>query len=249
MELDYEVLRSTPVASDPFPHVVIPRFLPPGELDRVVRTLPEIDRGGSYPPESLRLAGGTRELFEELSGERFRGVVAGKFGLDLDGAPVMATLRGLTREKDGRIHRDSAAKRVTALLYLNPPADAWARHDGCLRLLRGPGDMEDYAVEVPPVDGTLLVFPNGPTTWHGHKPFVGRRYAIQLNYMTTGGQARSELRRHRVSAVFKRFAGSVQGACRGAASRGHDDRRVPESAGCGQRTGPRSTHTRSVSEG
>ena len=31
-------------------------------------------------------------------------------------------------------------------------------------------------MEVPPVNGTLLIFPNGPTTWHGHKQFVGTRY-------------------------------------------------------------------------
>ena len=58
---------------------------------------------------------------------------------------------------------------------------------------------------MPPVNGTLLVFPNGPSTWHGHKPFVGPRYSVQLNYMTTDRMARSELRRHRVSALVKRL--------------------------------------------
>ena len=117
----------------------------------------------------------------------------------------MLTLRGRTRQRDGQIHRDSTAKLVTLLLYLNPATADWARQDGCLRLLRGPDDLEDYAVEVPPVDGTLLVFPNGPATFHGHKPFVGRRYAIQLNYMADGAKARRELRRHRLSALLKRF--------------------------------------------
>ena len=72
---------------------------------------------------------------------------------------------------------------MTVLLYLNPATDAWAQHEGCLRLLRGPDDLEDYAVEVPPVNGTLLVFPNGPTAWHGHKRFTGQRYsrAAQLH--------------------------------------------------------------------
>jgi SM-20-related protein len=58
---------------------------------------------------------------------------------------------------------------------------------------------------VPPVNGTLLVFPNGPTTWHGHRRFVGQRYSVQLNYMTTDQKARSELRRHRISALVKRL--------------------------------------------
>ena len=56
-----------------------------------------------------------------------------------------------------------------------------------------------------PVNVTLLVFPNGPATFHGHKQFVGRRYVVQLNYMTTDDKARYELRRHRVSAFLKRL--------------------------------------------
>lgn len=212
MTVDYAALDATPVASDPFPHVVVPDFVPPAELGRVLRSLPPIGQGGSFPPESLKLAGATRELFDDLLGERFRAAIAAKFGLDLAGAPTMATLRGRTREKDGRIHRDSTAKLVTVLLYLNPPGAAWERNDGCLRLLRSETDIEDYAVEVPPVNGTLLVFPNGPTTWHGHKQFVGQRYAIQLNYMSTGAKARSEMRRHRVSAVLKRLANLVRPA-------------------------------------
>ncbi len=121
----------------------------------------------------------------------------------------MLTLRGRTRARDGRIHRDSVAKRVTVLLYLNPESESWARREGCLRLLRRGDDIEDYAVEVPPVNGTLLAFPNGEATWHGHRPYVGRRYAVQLNYMAEGAKARSEMRRHRLSAVLKRFASAA----------------------------------------
>ena len=50
----------------------------------------------------------------------------------------MVTLRGASREKDGRIHTDSTAKRVTVLLYLNPDSESWAKQEGCLRLLRRP---------------------------------------------------------------------------------------------------------------
>jgi len=203
--LDLAALDRTEVNPDPFAHVVVPGFVPPGPLGEIVAELPELPSGGSYPPESLRLGPKASALMAEMQGPALRDAIAAKFGLDLADAPVMVTLRGQTREKDGRIHRDSDAKRVTVLLYLNPESAAWARQEGCLRLLRGPDDLENYAVEVPPVNGTLLVFPNGPTTWHGHKQFVGRRYAIQLNYMTTDGKARSELRRHKVSAFVKRL--------------------------------------------
>ncbi len=203
--LDYDALGATPVSTDPFTHVVVPAFVPQPGLDAVVAGLPPLAKGGSFPTTGLRLGDAAAALMRELEAPRFRQSIEQKFGLALDGAPVMVTLRGQSREKDGRIHCDSLAKRVTVLLYLNPETEAWAKQEGCLRLLRSPNDLEDFAVEVPPVNGTLLVFPNGPTTWHGHKQFVGRRFVVQLNWMTTDDKARYELRRHRVTAFLKRL--------------------------------------------
>ena len=40
------------------------------------------------------------------------------------------------------------------LLDLPPQTEAWTKQEGCLRLLRGPDDLEDFAVEVPPVNWT-----------------------------------------------------------------------------------------------
>lgn len=205
IELDYAALRATPVATDPFPHVVVPNFVPPASLRAVVADLPALGKRGSFPIDAVALGPNARALMRELEGATLRQAIAARFGLDLADAPTMVTLRGWTNDRDGFIHTDSLAKRVTVLLYLNPATEAWAQHEGCLRLLRGPDDVEDYAVEVPPVNGTLLVFPNGPTTWHGHKRFTGQRYSVQLNYMTTDAKARSELRRHRLSALVKRL--------------------------------------------
>ncbi len=207
--IDIAALRETPAAADPFPHVVVQNFVPPDVLPKIVAGLPPMSKGGSFPPESVKLGAEARSLMAALEGDELRQAIADKFGLDLEGAPTMVTVRGWTREKDGRIHCDSTAKRVTVLLYLNPDAGAFSGHEGCLRLLRGPDDLEDFAVEVPPANGTLLVFPNGPTTWHGHKQFVGQRYSVQLNYMTTDQHARSELRRHRISAVVKRLTSAA----------------------------------------
>ena len=53
-------------------------------------------------------------------GRALRQAIAERFGLDLADAPTMVTLRGWTNDRDGYIHRDSTAKRVTVLLYLNP---------------------------------------------------------------------------------------------------------------------------------
>jgi hypothetical protein len=209
LTLDFDKLDRTPPSDDPFRHVVVENFVPAASLAKVIEGLPPMSSGGSFPPSALRLGDGARALVGALEGDRFRQCVARKFDLDLASAPTMLTIRGRTRERDGQIHCDSTAKRVTILLYLNPETEAWTRREGCLRLLRNGTDLDNYAVEVPPVNGTLLIFPNGPTTWHGHKTYVGRRYAIQLNYMADGAKARAEIRRHKVSAVLKRFSSAA----------------------------------------
>lgn len=204
--LDFDKFRNSPTASAPFPHVVVPSFVTRRALPEVIAALPAMRGCGSFPVGALRIGPAARAVIAGLEGPEFRAITAQKFGLDLQEAPLMTTLRGNSGEQDGHIHTDSTAKRVTILLYLNPgTGNGWADQKGCLRLLRSPGNLEDYAVEVPPVDGTLLVFPNGPETWHGHKRFIGQRYVIQMNYMTTGAKARSELRRHHFSAFVKRL--------------------------------------------
>jgi hypothetical protein len=207
--LDLAKLRTTPVAREPFAHVIVPDFVPPTALAGVLADLPAMERGGSFPINSLRLGPAAMAMVRELEGDGFRDAIATLFGLDLDAAPTMVTLRGRARERDGAIHCDSATKRVTVLLYLNPATDAWERQEGCLRLLRGPGDLEDFVAEVPPVNGTLLAFPNAANAWHGHKTFVGPRYVVQLNYMTNDHAARAEIRRHKLSAFVKRLTAAV----------------------------------------
>ena len=43
--LDYDRLRQTPVAVDPFDHVVVPHFVPPDSLKAVLADLPPIGEG------------------------------------------------------------------------------------------------------------------------------------------------------------------------------------------------------------
>ena len=203
---DLEALRAAPVAADPFPHILLPHFIKKEALPSVFSALPAMKGRGSFPIEALRLGPAAQSVIATLTGDEFRNIVAAKFGLDLKNAPSMVTLRGNSGAQDGQIHTDSSAKRVTILLYLNPSgAQSWERQQGCLRLLRGPDNLEDYAAEVPPVDGTLLIFPNTPASWHGHKTFEGQRYVVQMNYMTTSAKAKTEMRRHHLSAFIKRL--------------------------------------------
>jgi SM-20-related protein len=109
-------------------------------------------------------------------------------------------VRGKSDGKDGRIHTDSESKIITLLLYLNP---VWNLAEGRLRLLRGPTDIEDYVREVTPLAGTMLAFRRSDRSFHGHRPHLGERRMLQLNWVTESAVVRRELNRHRWSARLK----------------------------------------------
>src|SRR5262249_3487452 len=163
---------------------------------------PEVPGRGSYPPSELKIAGHFAGLLDELNGERFRKAIEAKFSIDLGAAPTMVTIRGHLGKKDGSIHTDSKTKIITVLPYLN---ESWAADGGRLRLLRNGTDLDDYAVEVPPVEGTLLAFRRADNSWHGHKPYEGPRRAIQFNWVTSRGIAEREQTRHRFSTRLKKL--------------------------------------------
>jgi SM-20-related protein len=198
--LDLERLRAQPLVRDPFPFVVVSGMLKPGAIKAISRDFPEIGDGGVYPVDILPLGPAMRKLVEEIGGDEFRKVVEQKFGLDLRGRPTMITLRGRSREKDGRIHRDSDDKVVSLLLYLN---EDWPHRTGNLRMLRSPDDLESTVAEIPSTAGTLVIFEVKPNGWHGHHKFVGERRVLMLNYMTGADSHARELKRHRFSAKVK----------------------------------------------
>jgi SM-20-related protein len=168
----------------------------------VLADFPAVPGHGSYPADTLRYGPAFAGLLEALEGDALRQAVARKFAIDLDGRPTMVTVRGQGDDKDGRIHTDSATKLITLLLYMNP---AWERPEGRLRLLRRGDDLEDYAVEVPPLAGTMLAFRRSDSSFHGHYPCRGERRSLQLNWVTDSGVVRRELARHRWSARWKAF--------------------------------------------
>ncbi len=200
--LDLERLGNTPLCGQPFDHVVVPGFLRAAVSEAVGADFPELAGGGSFPAAALGPGPAFARLLDELQGPAVARAFAEKFDIDLSGRPAMVTLRGWSRLKDGRIHADSASKLITALIYLNR---GWTAETGRLRLLRGPGDIEDFAIEVPPEDGMLVAFRCRENAWHGYKPFVGPRRSVQLNWVTGTAVARRELGRHGLSAFLKSF--------------------------------------------
>ena len=193
-------MRAAPLNRDPFDFVVVEEFVRRDAVASLVADFPQIRGHGSYPVESLEYGSAFAQLVAALTGAALRRAIEEKFGIDLGDRPTLLTVRGRSDGKDGRIHTDTATKIITLLLYMNP---VWESAEGRLRLLRGPRDLEDYAVEVAPLAGTMLAFRRSERSFHGHRAHVGERRSLQLNWVTDGSVVRRELGRHRWSARLK----------------------------------------------
>ena len=204
--VDLDALRRTPVVQEPFPHLIVPGFLPPDAVRALSADYPRVDQPGSFPVGDLRFGPTFRAFLEEIEGAAMRAVFAEKFAIDLTGRPTMVTVRGQAKANDGRIHADAASKLITVLIYMN---EAWEAPGGRLRLLRAPDDLDSVVAEVPPSAGTLLAFRVTPNSWHGHAPAVGPRRVVQLNWVVSEAVVRRERLRHGISARIKRLFGAA----------------------------------------
>lgn len=202
--IDFAALGAAPVGHDPFDHVLVPGLISQDALRAANEDFPTIERPGSFPTGQLRYGPGFAALLQALEGPEMAAALGAKLGVDLKDKPTMVTVRGRARPTDGKIHTDSSGKLITVLLYMNP---SWEEPGGQLRLLRSPDNLDDYAVEVPPDEGTLLAFTCSPNAWHGHHPFDGERRTIQLNWVNSKRYKMREQVRHSISAFFKKFAG------------------------------------------
>ena len=200
--LNIEKLHDAPLQTSPYDFVIVPEFIGPTTISRVNETFPPINSGGSYPLESLATDMVIRDVIAELDGPEFQAAIEDKFNVDLTDRPKMYSLRGYTRSKDGQIHTDSKDKIITVLLYLN---ENWNQSGGRLRILRDGKNVDNYALEVPPDNGTLLVFRRSDNSWHGHHPFDGPRRSLQMNWMTSEGSRGWHKVRHQLSATLKKL--------------------------------------------
>jgi hypothetical protein len=200
-KLNIDRLKAAKLETDPFEHVLVPAFLSPVDLGRVTKDYPAL-KAGSYPLDEVQVTPTLRALIEELDGPDLEKAVEEKFQVELAGKPKMYSLRGYCRATDGKIHTDSKDKIITVLLYLN---DGWQQPGGRLRLLRNGTDLSDYAAEVPPDNGTLLIFKRSDSSWHGHESFEGVRRSVQMNWMVSEGKRGFHKFRHQVSARLKKL--------------------------------------------
>jgi SM-20-related protein len=202
LPIDVAKVEAASVAREPFPWFIVPGFVKADALEAINADFPAVAHAGSFPLPTLSFGPAFQRFMDAIRGPAFKAAVARKLGMDLSARPDMVTVRGISAERDGQIHTDSKTKLVTVLIYMN---GKWEAPGGRLRLLRSPDNLDDVIAEVPPDEGTLLVFENKPNAWHGFEAFAGPRRVIQLNWVTNGRVVWWEQTRHKLSAAVKRL--------------------------------------------
>jgi SM-20-related protein len=201
--LNLSKLAAAEFHTEPFEYLVVDDFVKQDAKQAIVQDFPQIEKSGSFPLSRLSYGPAFRQLTDELLGPDFAAAVGEKFSMGLSQYPTMLTVRGQCDDSDGQIHTDSKDKVITVLLYLNQD---WDGGGGRLRLLRSK-NLEDYVAEVPPTMGSLIIFKRSERSWHGHKPFEGKRMSLQMNWVTSDRYMRKERLRHEVSSFVKGLVG------------------------------------------
>jgi len=203
--LDVDAVRAAPVIHDPYDYCLGRQVLRPEAVEDLARDFPSIDKPGYLTVDEVRLAGRFRDLIDELESDAFSQVLSEKFGIDLVACPRLTTIMRRSQPKYGAIHTDGPSKVMTLLVYMN---DAWdAPEAGRLRVLYDGERFEPYAVEVPPVMGTMFAFLRADNSWHGHRPFDGERRVVQVAWMKDAAELARKRKRNRTAQFLKGIFG------------------------------------------
>ncbi|HSX38356.1 MAG TPA: 2OG-Fe(II) oxygenase [Chlamydiales bacterium] len=200
--LNLDAIQNAAFQKEPYPYMVIDNIIQTASLEKVIASFPRLSKRGSFPLHAINSFGPFNQLMQELQSPDLKRLIAKRFKLNLEGKPPIITVRGYTTERDGHIHVDSEDKLITFLLYLN---SNWTSPDGKIRVLYDQKNLTAFAEEISPEAGRCLIFQVTKNCWHGHTIFKGHRKSIQMNYVQSEAAASRHLKRHRISAFFKRL--------------------------------------------
>ena len=201
--LNFELIKKAEINSEFYPFFTVQdAFLNKQDHQKISADFPNIDKGGSFPKDSVLYGESIKSLLDSLEGDQMRNILESKFQVDLKDKPVVSTFRGYSRMKDGKIHSDSNTKIITVLLYLNKN---WDRSSGLLRMLKEKDNIENYITEIPASMGSMVAFKVTNNCWHGFIPYEGKRCSIQLNYLYKEALSKHTIR-HKISSFFKKLS-------------------------------------------
>lgn len=202
--LKLDALKNAEVASTPYPYFVVENALADNEVQAVIQDFPKIEQGGSFNIEDVEIKPNFDRFLKSLDTPEFRQILTDKFDVNVMEHPMMITLRGYSRQKDGRIHSDSKSKLLTVLIYLN---ESWDAPNGRLRILNDDKDINNYVTEINAGPGSLVAFKVTDNGWHGYIPYEGQRQSIQINFLTSEKANAKHKFFHGLSAKVKKIFG------------------------------------------
>ena len=202
--LKLDELKNATVSSSPYPYFVVENSIVESEVQAVIKDFPKIEQGGSYNIEDVEIKPHFAQLLASVDTPEFRQILTEKFEVDVMKHPMMITLRGFSRQKDGRIHSDSKSKLITILIYLN---ESWDAPTGRLRILNDDKDIHNYVTEINAGPGSLVAFKVTDNGWHGYIPYEGQRQSIQINFLTSEKANAKHKFFHGLSAKMKKIFG------------------------------------------
>ncbi|BCX73597.1 2OG-Fe(II) oxygenase [Acinetobacter bereziniae] len=202
--LKLDALKNAEVVTTPYPFFVVENALADSEVQAVIKDFPKIEQGGSFNIEDVEIKPNFDRFLKSLDTPEFRQILTDKFDVNVMEHPMMITLRGYSRQKDGRIHSDSKSKLLTILIYLN---ESWDAPNGRLRILNDDKDINNYVAEIGAGPGSLVAFKVTDNGWHGYIPYEGQRQSIQINFLTSEKANAKHKFFHGLSAKVKKIFG------------------------------------------
>ncbi|MEG0650640.1 MAG: 2OG-Fe(II) oxygenase [Acinetobacter sp.] len=200
--LKLDALKNAEVSSTPYPFFVVENAIADSEVQAVIQDFPKIEQGGSFNIEDVEIKPNFDRFLKSLDTPEFRQILTDKFDVNVMQHPMMITLRGYSRQKDGRIHSDSKSKLLTVLIYLN---ESWDAPNGRLRILNDDNDINNYVAEINAGPGALVAFKVTDNGWHGYIPYEGQRQSIQINFLTSEKANAKHKFFHGLSAKMKKI--------------------------------------------
>lgn len=203
--VNVEAVRNAPRSHEPYDYFLGSGILKDEAIPDLKRDFPTIDKPGYLTVNEVQLKGRFKTLIDELESPEFTEEISRKWGKDMHPYPRLTTIMKRSQPKYGAIHTDGPSKVMTMLVYMN---DDWGQDDGGrLRVLYDGERFEPYAVEVPPVMGTVFGFLRSDNSWHGHRPFVGERKVVQIAWVTNAEELERKKRHNKMAQFFKGLFG------------------------------------------
>ena len=101
--LNFELIKKAEINSEFYPFFTIQDvFLNKEDHQKIATDFPNIDKGGSFPSDSVSYGESIQSLIDCLEGDKMRSILESKFQVDLKDKPVVSTFRGYSRIKDGK---------------------------------------------------------------------------------------------------------------------------------------------------